>query len=110
EKGETVRGAAPQLPYVVKAALAQFEKHYDEEFHRRKHSVIARGDQQLEMSDTPPVFIIVCNNTSVSKEVFKYVAGYELTPGNDGEKPEVVSGVFDLLSNFDPDTLRPRTK
>jgi type III restriction enzyme len=110
EKGEVVREAAPRLPDIVKAALAQFEKHYEEEFHRREHSVGARGDQQLEMTDTPPVFIIVCNNTSVSKEVFKYVAGYELTPDAEGDKGEVVSGVFDLLSNFDPSTLRPRRK
>lgn len=110
EKGEIVREAPPHLPDIVKAALAQFQKHYEEEFRRRKHSLGTRGDQQLEMTDTPPVFIIVCNNTSVSKEVFKYVAGYELTPGEEGEKPEVVTGVFDLLSNFDPSTRRPRIK
>jgi type III restriction enzyme len=110
ERGEAVREAPPHLPDTVKAALAQFYRHYEEEFHRRKHSLGSDGERQLEMTDTPPVFIIVCNNTSVSKEVFKYIAGYELTPAEEGEKPEVVTGVLDLLSNFDPGTQHPRTK
>lgn len=109
-KGESVQEAPPRLPDIVKAALAQFYKHYDEEFSRREHSLGARRERQLEITDTPPVFIVVCHNTSVSKEVFKYIAGYELTSTNDGEKNEVIAGVFDLLSNFDPSTHRPRTK
>ena len=32
---------------------------------------------RLELFSRPPVFIAVCNNTSVSKEVYKFVAGYE---------------------------------
>ena len=28
---------------------------------------------------TPPVFIVVCNNTNVSKMVFDYIAGWEKT-------------------------------
>ena len=35
---------------------------------------------------TPPVFIVVCNNTNVSKLVFDYIAGYETEqPHPDGE-------------------------
>ena len=40
------------------------------------------------MADTPPVCIFVCNNTSVSKEVFKYVAGYAQEAGSDGESEQ----------------------
>ena len=37
---------------------------------------------------TPPVFIVVCNNTNVSKLVFDYVAGYETQAAHpDGAPP-----------------------
>jgi hypothetical protein len=38
---------------------------------------------------TPPVFIVVCNNTNVSKLVFDYVAGWEKLIG---EKPSSSTG------------------
>jgi type III restriction enzyme len=56
------------------------------------------------------VFIFVCNNTSVSKEVFKYVAGYERSAASEEEPPQVVAGVYGLFSNFAPVTGQPRTK
>jgi type III restriction enzyme len=62
---------------LVKTAFEQFYKHYEEDFKTRRHSNRGRATDQLEMEDSPPVFIVVCNNTSVSKEVFKYIAGYE---------------------------------
>src|SRR5207247_6787222 len=62
------------------------------------------------MQDTPPVFIFVCNNTSVSKEVFKYVAGYVQKTGENGEGEQVIPGVYDLFSNFERDTNRPRPR
>lgn len=108
EQGEEFREEPPQLPDTIKAALNQFYAHYKVEYDRRGHSLAGEGTVQLETDDTPPVFIIVCNNTSVSKEVFKYIAGYELTP--EGEDPQTVSGIYDLLSNFDPTTLKPRAK
>ncbi len=55
-----------------------------------------------------PVFIIVCNNTSVSKEVFKYIAGYKLT--DDDDVSDVVPGALDLFSNFDPASGKTRAK
>lgn len=48
------------------------------------HSLYANYDKSFERwsehsddGSTPPVFIVVCNNTNVSKMVFDYVAGYE---------------------------------
>ncbi len=37
---------------------------------------------------TPPVFIVVCNNTNVSKLVFDYIAGWSktLADGTDGRR------------------------
>ncbi|MFQ5629576.1 MAG: restriction endonuclease, partial [bacterium] len=100
EEGTILIEEPPKLPPTVKAALDQFYHHYKEEFTRKG---------QIGIEDSPPVFIIVCNNTSVSREVYKYIAGYELSRGN-GDFPEVVSGKYDLLSNFDPVTKRPLRK
>jgi len=109
-EGEALKEEPPRLPEIVKAAFKQFYEHYEEDLRDRRHSLDARGSAQLEIQDTPPVFIFVCNNTSVSKEVFKYVAGYERAPASEEEPPQIVAGVYDLFSNFDPVTGQPRTK
>ncbi len=100
----------PRLPDIVKAAFKQFYEHYKEEFEDRRHSLAARGTQQLEIADTPPVCIFVCNNTSVSKEVFKYIGGYVQRAGTNGDSEHFVPGIYDLFSNFDPHTRSPRAK
>src|SRR5206468_9566882 len=58
---------------------------------------------------TPPVFIVVCQNTSISKLVFDWIAGWE-KPTADGETA-LVSGRLDLFSNVERDgrVERPRT-
>jgi type III restriction enzyme len=48
---------------------------------------------------------LVCNNTSVSKEVYKYIAGYEYLDEN--EQLVTVSGAKELFSNYDPVTKKP---
>ncbi|MDQ6948253.1 MAG: DEAD/DEAH box helicase family protein [Actinomycetota bacterium] len=48
---------------------------------------------------TPPVFIVVCNNTRVSKRVYDYVAGWERTLP-DGQTV-LVGGRLPLFSNVD---------
>ncbi len=45
----------------------------------------------------PPVFIIVCSNTAVSKLVYEYVAGYDRTLSDGTTVP--VPGAFELFSN-----------
>ena len=108
-EGESLQEAPPRLPEIVKAAFKQFYEHYEEEYRERRHSLEARGTTQREMADTPPVFIFVCNNTSVSKEVFKYAAGYTQLNG-DAETSRAIPGTYDLFSNFDPSTGQPRAK
>jgi type III restriction enzyme len=110
EAGEELREAPPQIPDTLKAALKQFYRHYEEEFRSRKHSLTAQARTQLEMEDQPPVFIVVCNNTSVSREVYKYIAGYEQPTPADGGPPQVIPGVFDLFTNYEPATLHPRPR
>lgn len=91
----------PRLPSLVKGALDQFYNHYVEYFNGiRKHK-----EEKANIFSAPPVFIVVCNNTGVSKEVYKYIAGYE-DAGAEG-KTITVQGTKDLFSNYDPGTNKP---
>lgn len=91
----------PRLPSLVKGALDQFYNHYVEYYNGiRKHK-----EEKANIFSAPPVFIAVCNNTGVSKEVYKYIAGYEYV---DAEGNTVtVQGAKDLFSNYDPATNKP---
>lgn len=91
----------PDLPALVKGALDQFYNHYVEyDKGIRKHK-----EEKINLFSAPPVFIAVCNNTSVSKEVYKYIAGYEYE-NNEGETI-TVQGAKDLFNNYDPTTNKP---
>ena len=69
--------------------MDMFYNHYNEydQGHRE------RLEQARNLFSSPPVFIIVCNNTSVSKEVYKYIAGYEYE--NADSERIVMSGAKD---------------
>lgn len=91
----------PRLPSLVKGALDQFYNHYVEYYNGiRKHR-----EEKTNIFSAPPVFIAVCNNTSVSKEVYKYIAGYEYEDAE--EKTVTVQGAKELFSNYDPATNKP---
>jgi len=96
-EGGHLKEAPPKLPPTLQAALDQFYRHYEQDFNRP-------GQQTFE---APPVFIVVCNNTSVSKEVFKFIAGYEQTDESGDEPAIVQTGRYELFSNFDAQTRRP---
>ena len=87
----------PDLPGMLIAALAQFHGHYRRAYQQR------RG-----LFETPPVFIVVCANTVVSKEVYKHIAGYERTLP-DGSTV-IAPGCYEEFSNFDPVTRQPRSR
>lgn len=64
--------------------------------------------------ETPPVFIVVCQNTSHSKLLFDYIAGYpKIVTTPEGEKRTVwVKGALSLFSNVDGQNqplVRPNT-
>lgn len=48
----------------------------------------------------PPVFIVVCNNTSTSKLVYEYVSGWD-RPDENGEPVNVHRGHLELFRNYD---------
>lgn len=100
-EGSTISEQPPKLPSLVKGALDQFYNHYvDYDLGIRKNR-----EAKANLFSAPPVFIAVCNNTSVSKEVYKYIAGYEYTNA-DGDTV-IVHGAKDLFSNYDPATNKP---
>lgn len=94
----------PNLPQLVKVALEKFVAHYQ----RYDSGMRETGEKGRDLLSEPPVFIVVCNNTTVSKEVYKYIAGYEFEDEN-GEKV-VRPGMFDIFSNYDRNTLAPHRK
>lgn len=78
------------------SALEQFYEQYEKD-HQRVGALFG----------APPVFIVVCNNTSVSKEIYKYIAGFE-TVDEEGNR-RVHQGKYALFNNFD-EYDRPRPK
>lgn len=102
--GQKIREQPPRLPSLVKAALDQFYGHYVEYY----HGVRKNQEQKTNLFSSPPVFILVCNNTSVSKEVYKYIAGYEYL--DDQEQLVTIPGAKELFSNYDSVTKKPLKK
>lgn len=96
--------APPQLPSLLRTALEQFYRHYE----AYDRGLRERGEAGRDLLTSPPVFIVVCSNTTVSKEVYKQIAGYEVR--NDEEAPYAIPGTFALFSNFDPVTRAARRK
>ena len=104
EHGTTFKEAPPKLPALVKGALDMFYNHYVEYDKGIRKNI----EEKANLFTSPPVFIIVCNNTAVSKEVYKYIAGYDYTDEK-GEKT-VVDGIKELFSNYDPNTKFPKKR
>ena len=84
----------PSLHDFVQKAFAQVYGHWEKEFERR-------GGTSGTLIGNQPILIIVCNNTALSLEVFRYIAGYE-KPGDDG-RAIPVKGKFKYLSNIKED-------
>lgn len=83
----------PKLPIELQGALHSLYGNY-EKYYRLWES---NADAQAK-GLTPPVFIVVCNNTNVSKLVFDYIAGWEK---NIGEKVIVQAGQLPIFRNDD---------
>ncbi|MFD8809923.1 BPTD_3080 family restriction endonuclease [Streptomyces sp. NPDC059627] len=99
QKPETL--ADKSLPSVLDGAAHSLYRHYAQSFARWEEETRGTGS-------TPPVFIAVCNNTTVSKWVYDQIAGHEL-PDSDGLGKR---GMLDYFSNYDEQGRRyavPRT-
>lgn len=71
-RGTAVYTGEPQLPPELEGALHSLYGNYETYYRRWEEDKDAQAKGQ-----TPPVFIVVCNNTNVSKMIFDYVSGYE---------------------------------
>jgi len=83
----------PKLPLALQGALHSLYGNYTKYYDLWKKNTEARAKD-----NTPPVFIVVCNNTNVSKLVFDYIAGWEKRIG---EKTIVQAGQLDIFRNDD---------
>ncbi len=93
-------GGEPNLPVELEGAIQSLYGNY------RKYYEIW---EKSEAGGTPPVMIVVCNNTNVSKLVYDYIAGWEKQL--DEETPFVVPGMLDIFNNEQDGrwTARPNT-
>jgi len=76
-------------------ALRSLYAHYDEtdkEWRAKGHEV-------------PPVFIVVCNNTTTSQIIHDWIAGYEI-PETDDQAAIIKPGQLPLFSNYDDHNQR----
>jgi type III restriction enzyme len=84
----------PLLPGLLEGALKSLYGHYARQF-----DLWEADEESRANGSTPPVFIVVCNNTNVSKAVFDYIAGYETGPTHPDGEPVVAPGAIPLFSN-----------
>lgn len=92
-KTDSVEGQEPRLPKELQGALHSLYSNYEQSFRRWREQ-----DRERQGGSTPPVFIVVCNNTNVSKMVFDYIAGWERQIG---DETYVQHGKLDLFANDD---------
>ena len=88
------------LPVELKVAFDALYGHYEKTFRLWEKEAIG----------IPPVFIVVCNNTTNSEMVRDYIAGYTRT--NEEGLESVTQGALHLFRNFDDHDQRlerPRT-
>ena len=87
---DTMQGDQPTYRYLYEARYRQWEQ----------------SKAEGASNPTPPVFIVVCNNTNVSKLVLDYVGGWQRTLA-DGS-PVTVPGQLPLFSNVEDGRWKAR--
>ena len=93
-----------KLPAQLEAALHSLYSNYEQSFKQWEQM-----EADHAAGTTPPVFIVVCNNTSVSKLVFDWIGGWEKRISED--ETVWVPGSLPLFSNVQDGRLvaRPNT-
>ena len=101
-RGKSAKSLDPlSLPAELQTALEALYGHYQKTFESWQEAGIR----------VPPVFIVVCNNTSTSKLVHDFIGGFH-RQGDDGETETYNEGRLALFRNFDEHGNRfprPRT-
>jgi len=81
---------AATFPAELQTALYALYSHYEKTYDAWKQAGL----------DTPPVFIVVCNNTATSKLVYEWISGFE-RDDDDGESRFRHAGHLALFRNYD---------
>ncbi|MFA7233198.1 MAG: DEAD/DEAH box helicase family protein [Terrimicrobiaceae bacterium] len=97
---KTGRGKATELdplklPTRLQTALQALYGHYEKTFHL----------WQKEGIRVPPCFIVVCQNTSISKLVYEFISGFHRK--NEDSSTTLENGRLALFRNFDESTGNP---
>jgi len=89
----------PKLPQALEGALRSLYGNYEKSYQAWRTAG----------TGTPPVFIVVCQNTTISKSVFDWIAGWEKTLPDGSTVP--VPGALPVFSNVEGAfwTSRPNT-
>jgi type III restriction enzyme len=100
-KTEEVAGE-PMLPKELQGALHSLYGNYEKYYRRWQDN----NNEASAKGQTPPVFIVVCNNTNVSKMVYDYISGWEKElPDN---ATVVVPGHLPIFNNEENGQWRPQ--
>jgi type III restriction enzyme len=86
------------LPPQLQTALEALYGHYEKTYELWKQAGI----------QVPPCFIVVCQNTSISKLVYDYISGFQRE--NDDGTSTLENGRLALFRNFDETTGNPLTR
>ncbi len=91
-RGTEAATGDPVLPAELEGAIQSLYQNY-----AKYHQLWSSNEEARAKGLTAPVFIVVCNNTNVSKIVFDYIAGFEKQLAED--TTVLVPGKLDLFSN-----------
>lgn len=90
KKGGLTVNPRTALPDLLQTALQSLYGHYEK----------VNTEWDKAGIDVPPVFIVVCNNTTTSKLVYEWISGWQ-RPNEDDELVTQHRGHLSLFSNFD---------
>ena len=82
------------LPAMLQTALYALYSNYETYY----------GEWEKGRVGVPPVFIVVCQNTAISRLVYEWIAGFERLPGDDETIDETRAfhpGALRLFANYD---------
>jgi type III restriction enzyme len=105
-RGTDALTGPPQVPRELEGALRSLYSHYERQYREWEADEQGRAEGR-----TPPVFIVVCNNTSVSKLVFDWIAGHATGHAHPDGSPHMAPGSLPLFSNAEDNrwVARPNT-
>jgi type III restriction enzyme len=105
-RGTDALAGPPQVPKELEGALRTLYSHYERQYREWENDACGRAEGR-----TPPVFIVVCNNTNVSKLVFDWIGGHDTGRVHPDGSPYVAPGNLPIFSNVENNrwVVRPNT-